>query len=385
VLLIGAGLLAASFKRVLAIDPGFAPEGVVSGSITLPGTRYPGDPERVAAVARLLESARSIAGVQQAGATSTIPFGDNYNSSVILAEGYVMKKGESLLSPGQTIVSDGYFETMKVQLVKGRYFNSSDTAASTHVAIIDERLANKFWAGKDPIGRRLYLPENAEDALAITPKTQFFNVVGVVKEMQVLGIDSPFEPVGHYYFPMTQSPSRTVYLAMRTTLDPESVVNTLRTKIASIDPELPFYAVRTMVQRMDNSLISRRVPMLLAIAFASVALLLAAIGVYGVLAYQVAQRRREIGIRMALGSTTREVFSLVLRDGLKIAGAGLIAGLAGTYFVSRAMTSLLYNVAPMDPLVVGTVAFVLTTVAIAATVIPARRASKVNPLTALSD
>ena len=385
VLLIGAGLLAASFKRVLAIDPGFAPEGVVSGSITLPGTRYPGDPERVAAVARLLESARSIAGVQQAGATSTIPFGDNYNSSVILAEGYVMKKGESLISPGQTVVSDGYFETMKVQLVKGRYFNSSDTAASTHVAIIDERLANKFWAGKDPIGRRLYLPENAEDALTITPKTQFFNVVGVVKEMQVLGIDSPFEPVGHYYFPMTQSPSRTVYLAMRTSLDPESVVNTLRTKIASIDPELPFYAVRTMVQRMDNSLISRRVPMLLAIAFASVALLLAAIGVYGVLAYQVAQRRREIGIRMALGSTTREVFSLVLRDGLKIAGAGLIAGLGGTYFVSRAMTSLLYNVAPMDPLVVGTVAFVLTTVALAATVIPARRASKVNPLTALTD
>jgi predicted permease len=385
VLLVGAGLLAASFKRVLAIDPGFAPEGVVAGSLTLPQARYPGDPERVAAVTRIVEGARSIAGVTAAGATSTIPFGNDYNSSVILAEGYVMKKGESLISPAQTVVGDGYFEAMKIPLVKGRYFAPSDTASSPHVAIIDERLATKFWQDKDPIGRRLYLPENAEDALAITPKTQFFTVVGVVKEVSILGPDSPFAPVGAYYFPFSQSPSRSVYLALRTTMDPESVVNTLRAKIAAIDSELPLYGVRTMVQRMDNSLISRRVPMLLAIAFASVELLLAAIGVYGVLAYQVAQRRREIGIRMALGSTTREVFSLVLRDGIKIAAAGLTAGLVGTYFVSRAMASLLYNVAPMDPFVVGTVAFVLTSVALAATFIPARRASKVNPLTALTD
>jgi ABC-type antimicrobial peptide transport system permease subunit len=140
-----------------------------------------------------------------------------------------------------------------------------------------------------------------------------------------------------------------------------------------------------MVERMDDSLVSRRVPMLLAMAFAVVALLLSAVGVYGVLSYQVAQRRREIGIRMALGSTTREVFGLVLRDGLKIAAAGLTVGLAGTYFVGEAMKSLLYNVAPMDPAVIGVVVGVLTMVAFAATVIPARRASRVNPLTALTD
>lgn len=385
VLLIGAGLLAASFQRVLGIDPGFAPDGVIYGSITLPAARYPDDPARVAAVARILDAARSVAGVQQAGATSTIPFGDDYNSSVILAEGYVMKPGESLLSPAQTVASDGYFEAMKIPIVKGRFFTTGDTASSTQVALVDERLAAKFWPGQDPIGRRLYSPDSVEDVMAITPKTKFFNVVGVVKEVQILGLATGVEPVGAYYFPLSQSPSRSVYVAMRTAVDPESVINTLRAKIAAIDAELPLYGVHTMVDRIDHSLISRRVPMLLAMAFATVALLLSAIGVYGVLAYQVAQRRREIGIRMALGSTAREVFGLVLRDGLKIAAAGLTVGLIGTYFVGQAMKSLLYNVATFDPIVIGAVAVLLTAVALAATIIPARRASRVNPLTALTD
>jgi predicted permease len=385
VLLIGAGLLAASFQHVLGIDPGFAPEGVISGSLNLPAARYPDEAARASAAARMVEAARSIAGVQQAGATSSIPFGDSNSSSVILAEGYVMKPGESLISPSQTVVSDGYFETMEIPLVTGRLFTPGDTAASTSVAIVDERLAAKFWPGQDPIGRRLYLPEGPQDVTAITPQTRFFNVVGVVKEVQIRGLATGVEPVGAYYFPISQSPPRSLFIAMRTAVDPESVINTLRSKSAAIDAELPLYGVRTMVERMDDSLISRRVPMLLAMAFATVALLLSAIGVYGVLAYQVAQRRREIGIRMALGSTTREVFALVLRDGLKIAGVGLTVGLAGTYFVGQAMQSQLYDVAPMEPAVVGAVAFVLTAVALAATIIPARRASRVNPLTALTD
>lgn len=385
VLLIGAGLLAASFERVLRIDPGFAPKGIISASVNLPASRYPGDPELAAAASRIVEASRSIAGVESAGITSTIPFGDDYSSSVILAEGYVMKPGESLISPSQTVVSDGYFETMKVGLVTGRYFTAGDTQASTLVTIVDERLAAKFWPGQDPLGRRLYLPQSADKVMEITPETKFYQVVGVVKEVQILGIDMGVEPVGAYYFPYSQSPRNSMYVALRTAVTPESIVNTLRAKIAAIDPELPLYGVRTMVERMDESLVSRRVPMLLAMAFAFVALLLSAIGVYGVLAYQVSQRRREIGIRMALGSTTREVFGLVLRDGLKIAGAGLAVGLVGTYFVGEAMKSQLYNVAPMDPVVIGIVAAVLTVVALAATVIPARRASKVNPLTALTD
>jgi predicted permease len=385
VLLVGAGLLAASFQKVLKIDPGFAPDGVITASVNLPAARYADDPALVAVSARILEAARSIAGVDHAGVTSTIPMSGDYSSSVIFAEGYVMKPGESLISPAQTVVSDGYFEAMQTTLVKGRFFAPGDTADAPKVAIIDERLAAKFWPGQDPIGRRLYSPDSINDLTAITPKTQFFNVVGVVKEVQILGLATGIEPVGAYYFPYSQSPDRGPFIAMRTSVAPESVVNTLRAKIAAIDPELPLYGVQTMVERMDESLISRRVPMLLAMAFAGVALFLSAIGVYGVLSYQVAQRRREIGIRMALGSTTREVFGLVLRDGLKIAAAGLVAGLAGTSFVSEAMKSQLYDVAPMDPLVLMAVALVLTGVSLVATLIPARRASRVNPLTALTD
>jgi predicted lysophospholipase L1 biosynthesis ABC-type transport system permease subunit len=224
-----------------------------------------------------------------------------------------------------------------------------------------------------------------EDLTAITADTRFINVVGVVKEVQAKGLAIGTEPVGAYYFPMSQSPDRTFFLALRTSVAPESVVNTLRAKVAAIDAELPLFGVRTMAERMDEALVGRRVPMLLAIAFAGVALFLSAIGVYGVLAYQVAQRRREIGIRMALGSTTREVFSLVLRDGLKIAATGLAAGLLGTYFVGRALESQLFEVASMDPTVIGMVVALLTVVALTATLIPARRASRVNPLTALSE
>lgn len=385
VLLVGAGLLVSSFEKVLRIDPGFVPEGVITASISLPSASYADSADVVTGVNRILQGAREIAGVQQAGFTTSIPMGDNFSDSVIFAEGYVMKPGESVISPSQTTVSDGYFEAMDIPLVAGRYFVASDTAEAPLVAMVDERLAARFWPGQDAVGRRLYMPTNMNDLTAITADTKFLNVVGVVKEVQNKGLATGRDPVGAYYFPINQSPSRTLTLAMRTAVDPQSVVNTLRSKVAAVDPELPVYGVKTMMERMDESLIGRRVPMLLAMAFAAVALFLSAIGVYGVLAYQVSQRRREIGIRMALGSTTREVFGLVLRDGVKIAGAGLAAGLAGTYFVGRAMQSQLYEIAPTDPVVIGVVAAVLTVVALVATVVPARRASKVNPLTALTD
>ena len=385
VLLVGAGLLVSSFDKVLRIDPGFAPEGVITASISFPSASYAEDPALITGVNRMLDGARSIAGVELAGVTSSIPFGGSFNDSVIFAEGYVMKPGESVISPSQTAVTDGYFETMDTPLVTGRYFTTGDTADSPLVTVIDERLAARFWPGQDAVGRRLYRPEDMNDLTTITENTKFMNVVGVVKNVENKGLATGIEPVGAYYFPYTQSTARSVVIAMRTAVTPESVVNSLRAKVASVDPELPLFDVLTMVERMDDSLVSRRVPMLLAMAFAGVALFLSAIGVYGVLAYQVSQRRREIGIRMALGSTTREVFTLVLRDGAKIAGAGLAAGLAGTYFAGQAMQSQLYDVAPSDPLVIGVVAAVLATVALVATLIPARRASKVNPLTALTD
>jgi predicted permease len=385
VLLIGAGLMFASFREVLKIDPGFTPAGVITAQVTLPATAYPDDQALETVSRRLVEAAQSIAGVEHAGVTSTLPMSGDFNSSVIFAEGYVTKPGESLLSPAQTSVSHGYFEAMDTPLVRGRLFTQADTMESPLVIIVDEQLAEKFWPGQDPIGRRMYPPTSMDDPTAITPETRFFTVVGVVKNVQITGLASSVPMVGAYYFSQSQSPNRSLTLALRATTSPESVVNTLRKKVAEINPELPVYSVKTMMELMEESLISRRVPMLIAAAFAVVALFLSAIGVYGVLAYQVSQRRREIGIRMALGSTAREVFRLVLADGLKIAGAGLALGLVGTFFVGEAMKSQLYEVAPNDPAVIAMVAGILTVVAIAATLIPARRAARVNPLTALGD
>jgi len=384
-LLVGAGLMFASFREVLKIDPGFTPAGVITAQVTLPSTAYPDDVALSSVSQRLVEAARTIPGVEHVGVTSVLPMTGNYSSSVIFAEGYVMQPGESLLSPAQTSVSDGYFEAMQTPLVRGRYFTASDTRDSTSVIIVDETLAAKFWPGQDPIGRRMYPPAGMDDPMAITDETRFYTVVGVVRDVQIMGLASSVPMVGAYYFAQAQNPNRSLVMALRTATTPESVVNMLRTKVAEINPELPVYSVHTMMALLDESLISRRVPMLLASAFAIVALFLSAVGVYGVLAYQVAQRRREIGIRMALGSTAREVFGLVLGDGLKIAAAGLAIGLLGTYLVGEAMRSQLYAVAPHDLRVIGGVSLLLTLVAIVATVIPARRASRVDPLKALSD
>lgn len=384
-LLIGAGLMLASFREVLKIDPGFTPSGVITAQVTLPATAYPDEAALAAVSRRLVDAAAAIPGVEAAGLTSVLPMTGDYSSSVIFAEGYVPKPGESLISPAQTSVSDGYFEAMKTPLIRGRYFAAGDTADAPLAIIIDETLAAKFWPGQDPIGRRMYGPAGMDDPMAITPETKFYNVVGVVKDVQIMGLASGVPMVGAYYYAQAQNPDRVMVIALRTSTAPDSVVNSLRAKVAEINPELPVYSVHTMMELMDQSLVGRRVPMLIATAFAVVALFLSAIGVYGVLAYQVEQRRREIGIRMALGSTAREVFALVLNDGLKIAGAGLAVGLAGTWFVGEAMRSQLYAVAPHDVRVIAGVSLVLTLVAIAATVIPARRAAKVNPLTALSD
>lgn len=384
-LLIGAGLMLASFREVLKIDPGFTPSGVVTAQITLPATAYADDAALAAVSRRLVDAAASIPGVEAAGLTSVLPMTGDYSSSVIFAEGYVPKPGESLISPAQTSVSDGYFEAMKTPLVRGRYFTAGDTPDAPLAIIIDETLAAKFWPGQDPIGRRMYGPVGMDDPMAITPDTDFYNVVGVVKDVQIMGLASGVPMVGAYYYAQAQNPDRGLVIALRTNTTPESVINTLRSKVAAINPELPVYSVHTMMELMDQSLVGRRVPMLIATAFAVVALFLSAIGVYGVLAYQVAQRRREIGIRMALGSTAREVFGLVLGDGLKIAAVGLVVGLAGTWFVGEAMRSQLYAVAPHDMRVIAAVSLVLTLVAVAATVIPARRASRVDPLTALSE
>ena len=384
VLLIGAGLLLVSFRNVLRIDPGFTPIGVVTGAISLPSTAYP-DEARAPFVARLLEAVRAIPGVESAGVTSTVPLSGDHSDSVILAEGYQMKEGESLISPLEIDASEGYFEAMKIGLVRGRLFDARDTATSQRTIIIDERLAAHFWPGSDPIGRRMYRPGSADNMFKTGPDTPWVTVVGVVKEVQSDGIAMARPPVGAYYFPYSQAPVNSMGLMVRTSRPGDAIIPELRKAIAALDPMLPLYAVHTMEEYVSDALFSRRMPMLLAVAFAGVSLFLSAIGIYGVLAYGVAQRRREIGIRLALGSTSREVFGLVLRDGVQIVVVGLVLGLGGLIALRQALTSVLFGVTPMDPLVIASVAGGLSAVALLAMFIPAQRAARVNPASALTD
>ncbi len=383
VLLIGAGLLLASFRAVLNLETGFDPSNVVTAAISLPRATYGTDPAVRTFTERMLASIRSIPGVEAAGTTTQMPFGSDSSDSVILAEGYTMAPGESLISPRQTWVSDGYFEALKIPLVKGRYFDRRDAADATPSIIVDERLAEKFWPGRDPLGRRMYNPTSPKDVLAVTADTRFMTVVGVVKNVQWNDPSPSRISVGAYYIPVAQDPTNGMVLVTRTTLERDAFVTQARKQIAAIDPDLPLYSAETMTDLMEQGFVGRRVPMLVAGAFGLVALLLAALGIYGVLAYGVAERRREIGIRMALGSSTRQVFGLVLGDGAKITVAGLVLGLAGGVALSGAMDRVLYGVRATDIRVLGAVALVLAVVALVATVVPARRASKVNPINAL--
>ena len=384
-LLIGAGLLLASFQRVLAIKPGFEPSNVLTARVAAPGSRYPDNPSLRTFANRFLEKVRAVPGVEQAGLTSNLPFGGDYSDSVILAEGYRMAPGESLISPFRIRVSPGYFESMGIQLRSGRFFNDSDTDQSTKVVIVDERLARRFWPGRDPVGRRMFKPENPEDFTNPGPKSRWFNVVGVVSEVRISGFIESEDRVGAYYFPVAQDPPRYLTLTVRTAGDPTALTPAIRRELAAIDRELPLYGVLTMKQRLSESLVDRRTPMVLAVTFAGVALFLAAIGIYGVLAYQVSQRRREIGIRMALGSDARGIFRLVLSEGVALLGVGLTLGLGGAFLVRRAMQSQLYGVGAMDPVVLGAVAGLLALVALAACMVPARRAARIDPVVALGE
>ena len=384
VLLIGAGLLLASFRQVLSIDPGFRdPEQVLTGGVALPSARYEDRNALRVFTNEALERIRSLPGVVAAGATDTIPFGYNNSDSVILAEGYEMEAGESLVSPSRVIVTTGYFEAMGVELIEGRFFDMTDTPDSAPVIMIDDRLAQKFWPGESPIGKRMYRPTSIDDIAAITEDTVFFEVVGVVKSIKLRALVDPDERVGAYFFPHQQNPRSEAIFAIKTAVDPNSLIGAVRAEITAMDPEMPFIMPQTMQARMSNSLVSRRSPMVLALTFGVVALFLAAVGIYGVLAYMVTQRTKEIGIRVALGSGADRIFRLILREGVAILITGFALGIAFTFAMRRVVESQLYEVQPMDPVVLISVVVVLGLVALVACMVPAQRASRVDPIVAL--
>ena len=387
VLLVGAGLLLASFRQLLQVDPGFVAEHVLTGRLGLLESRYPNDAAVRAFADRALARIRSLPGVTAAGFTTALPFSWDDSSSVIIPEGYVPAPGESVVSPRSVTISPGYFETLRVPLKRGRVFTASDVDTAPRVIIVDEGLARRFWRDADPIGKRVYEPQRPEDVVKPGPGAKWSTVVGVVGTMKMKGLVEGGEDAraGAYYFPYAQNVNRDIGYAIRTSGDPAAAVQAVRQAVAQIDTEVQPFDVYSLPERVERSLTPRKTPMLLSLGFGLVALLLAAIGIYGVLAYQVSQRTREIGIRMALGCEPSGVLGLVFREGAVLVLVGLTVGASGALALQRVIAAQLFGVRPLDPLVLLSVTGVLAVTAGLACFWPARRAARVDPIVALAD
>lgn len=383
VLLMGAGLLLSSFQELLDVDPGFDSTNVLRAATILPNSRYPDDETQWRFIKNTLERLRATPGVESAGLTNAVPLTGASNDSVLIAEGYEPSPGESLVSPYYANVAPGYFETMRIELLEGRTFDARDEIESLPVIVIDRKLAKRFWGNESTVGRRMYQPRSAK-ALAPDEDTRWLTVIGVVETVRHEDLAGNTSTPGAYYFPYSQNTFGTLNFVVRTSHDPASAFDSVRRAITAGDPELAVFNVETMSSRRDLSLSSRRMSIFLATGYAGVALLLSAIGIYGVLAHYVAQRRREIGVRVALGSTRAGIVSLVAKQGVVLAGIGLALGVVGAIALRSAIEQELYGVGALEPSVMAGVALVLAMVVGAATLFPARRATAVSPVRALN-
>lgn len=377
VLLAGAGLMLASFRSANSVEPGFQPDGVFTARVALPAARYGEAATRVQFVDALLGELRETPALRHIGITTQLPFSGSFSSSVILPEGYAPPPGESLLSPFQTWVAGEYFEAMGVPLLEGRFFEPEDGTGDRRVIILDQWLAHRYFGDASPLGKRMLwggVPGMAEE-------DDYYTVVGVVGTIKHNDLtQAPGDHVGAYYFPYRQNPDGFLTFVAAGAGDPAALANPLRQGVTRRDAELPLFDLATMRSRIDDSLRARSSTMLLLLVFAGVALFLAVIGIYGVLAYAVAQRRREVGVRMALGSTTRQIFVLVIRHGAAVTLVGLAAGAGAAVLMGGLIRSLLFDVQPLDPLVMGSVAVVLGAVALAASALPAVQAARTDPV-----
>jgi putative ABC transport system permease protein len=379
ILLIGAGLLIKTLGNLERVQLGFDSRALITFQIALPTAKYPLTAQAPQFFQALLDSIQATAGVRDAAVSSGIPFGvGSYTTSPVIAQGSVLPPGTPVAIDWR-MVSGSYFRTMSVPLLHGRAFTDADGPTSPPVAIVSQDTAKKIWGNADPIGRTFYR--------AADPKI-VFTVVGVVGDVRntTLNQQSPA-----LYYPLAwrlgTAASRVEVVVMdvvvRTEDSPESIVPTLRRKVRELDPELPLANVRTMQEWISNNAAQPRLNARLLTLFAAIALLIAAIGIYAVLAYSVTQRTREIGLRIALGAHPSGVVRLIVSEGMKVALLGICAGLLGALGVGRAISSLLYGVAVHDPSTFAAVAVVLTVIAFAACFLPARRASKVDPMVAL--
>jgi len=325
--------------------------------------------------ARVLENARTLPGVTAAGLTSNVPFNGMVSSGSYSIVGYNPGPTDARPHGRQEVVGGDYFRAMQIPLVSGRLFNDGDTAESPRVVVIDQYLVNRYFSSRSPLGQQI---------LRGGPDSPPFTIVGVVGTINSIDLGEPVLKERIYY-PVTQLARSNMALILKTGLDPLTLLPELRRTIQSIDPEQPIADVRTMDQWVIRSLEGRRTPMMLLALFGSVALILSAIGIYGVLAFGVAQRVREFGIRQALGADRRSILSMVLKQGLGTAAIGLAIGLGGSVALTRYLQSLLFGVGAQDVTVFAVVTLLLLAVTVAACYLPARRATRIDPMTALRD
>ena len=375
VLLVGAGLLVKSFARLQDVNPGFSADNVLTAQFSLPATRYPDAIARKAFWARLVDQVRTLSGVTAVGLTSNVPFNGMVGSGSYSIVGYNPPRGEAQPHGRQEIVGGDYFRAMQIPLVAGRLFTEADTADSVKVVIIDQYLVKRYFADKTPIGQQI------RNGGATSPP---FTIVGVVGTINSIDLGEPVAKERLYY-PITQQPIAQMGLIVKTQTDPRLLLSQVRSAVGAIDPEQPMADVRTLDEWMARSLEGRRAPMLLLALFGAVALTLSAIGIYGVLAFGVAQRSREFGIRQALGAEPGAILSLVFRQGMQTAGIGVVLGLAGAVALTRYLQSLLFGVGAFDLPVYSAVTALLLAVALTACYLPARRATRVAPTVALRD
>ncbi len=378
VLLIVSSLLFSSFRQVLKIDPGFNQESVLTGFISLPGSSYGDEASRRQFIDQLLTDVRTLPGVIDAAVATGLPFTGSNSSSVIMPEGYQPQPGESLLAPATMWTGPGYFQTMEIPLLEGRYFEDADADGTEQVLIIDEWLARRYWPDSSPIGQRMFtgVPGMEPD------ESNFWRIIGIVGEVKQNELTAD-ETAGAYYFSYRQSPRGFFNLVIRTAVEPGSLTGAVREAVTNLDVSLPFYGVQTMDEILSDSLQTRRSPMLLLVIFAGVALFLAAVGIYGILAYSVNQRTRELGIMLALGSSTDRVFRRVVTQGLVMVGIGLTLGVGGMLFIVQFIRTQLYGISPVYPTAYIAVCGLLVVTAFVACSIPARRATRIDPVKTL--
>ena len=374
VLLIGAGLLMKSFVRLLDVNPGFNPANVLTFEVQLPNlppARYERKEEQTAFFQQLTARLQSLPGVESAGGVLSLPLSGASESTDLLMEGQESMGAGERPSADYTMVTPGYFATLQIPLLQGRQFSEQDKLDAPFVIVINDTLAERIWPGQNPIGKRLRVGFEEKQR----------EVIGVVGSIKQTALDAEKRPA--MYLPQLQAPGPRLTLLVRTRGEPLSMAAAVREQVRALDKDVPVTQVQTMEKVLGASVAQPRFSMLLVALFAGLALVLSAVGIYGVMAYAVSRRAHEIGVRMALGAGASQVLKLVLKDGMTLALSGIGLGLLGAFGLTRLMASLLFGVGAKDPVTFVAVAAFLAFVALIACYIPARRATKVDPLVAL--